>query len=159
MLVVHRAFLPIKHLLVLFLQQHYIFKNAYDLGWASYSTYIPQFCGLKGVYQLQWLSFKLAHYFGQLNRNLGVVRAPDPHEIINHIQEQCQWEPNLMKTFVSHYNLWAFLGLHTWTPFVEESTPSLGHTLVGSVVSGVTLPSNAEGEQFQASPHACRKGH
>ncbi len=78
------------------LHQHYGFMNAYDPGWATYSTYVPQFCGLKGVYQLQWLSLRLTRYFSQLDHNsgdvrnnFGNVRAPDPHVIIDYIQEQC----------------------------------------------------------------------
>ncbi len=92
--------------------------SAYDPGWVTYATYVPQFRMLKGVYHLQWLSLKLTRYFGQLDRNLGDVRAPDPHEIIDYIQEQRQWEPNVTETFVSRYNLRAFLGLHTKTPSV-----------------------------------------
>ncbi len=120
MLAVYRAILPVEHPLVLFLQQHYGFMSAYDPGWATYATYVPRFRGLKGVYHLQWLSLKLTRYFGQLDRNLGDVRAPDPHEIINYIQEQRQREPNLTETFVSRYNLRAFLGMHTKTPSARD---------------------------------------
>ena len=55
--------------------------NAYNPGWATYSTYVPQFRGLKGVYHLQWLSLKLTKYFSQIDRNLGDVRPPDPHKM------------------------------------------------------------------------------
>jgi hypothetical protein len=157
MLAVYQAILPVEHPLVLFLQQHYGFMNAYDPCWASYSTYVPQFRGLKGVYHLQWLSLKLTRYFGQIDQNLGAVRAPDPHKIIDHIQEQHQWEPNLTETFVSRYNLRAFLGLHTRSPFVREPSPLLGHTSAGSTVSSLMLPSTG-GNSEKPPPAASGKG-
>ncbi len=91
----------------------------------AYSTYVPQFHGLKGVYHLQWLSLKTTHYFSQLDQNLGDVRAPDPHKIIDYIQEQRQWEPNLTESFASCYDLRAFSGLHTRLPPMGPS-PRLG---------------------------------
>ncbi len=90
MLAVYCLILPGGHPLVSFLQRHYGFMKAYDPGWATYPTYVPQFHGLKGVYHLQWLSLKLTHYFGQLNCNMADVQAPDPYEIIDYIQEQRQ---------------------------------------------------------------------
>ncbi|KAL3816142.1 hypothetical protein ACHAXA_001629 [Cyclostephanos tholiformis] len=143
MLAVYRALLPEGHRLISFLQQHHSLMNAYDPGWATYPTYIPQLRGLKGVYHLQWLSLKLTRYFGQLDRNMANVRAPDPHEIIDHIQEQRQWEPNLTETFASRYNLRALLGVHTRALPSIGSLPSLGatSTTTGSTISGVTFPS------------------
>ncbi|KAL3826648.1 hypothetical protein ACHAXA_009089 [Cyclostephanos tholiformis] len=88
MLAVYRMILPKGHRLITFLQQHHNLMNAYDPGWAMYPTYNPQLRGLKGVYHLQWLSLKLTRYFGQLDCNMVEVRAPDPHKIIDHIQEQ-----------------------------------------------------------------------
>jgi hypothetical protein len=113
MLAVYRAILSEGHRLVSFLQQHHSLMNVYDPGWTTYPTYIPQLRGLKGVYHLQWLSLKLTRYFGQLDRNMAEVRVPDPHEIIDHIQKQRQWEPNLTETFASRNNLCALLGVHT----------------------------------------------
>jgi len=78
MLAVYRLILPGGHPLVSFLRQHYGFIKAYDPGWATYPTYVPQFRGLKGVYHLQWLSLKLTRYFGQLDCNMADVQAPDP---------------------------------------------------------------------------------
>jgi hypothetical protein len=145
MLAVYRAVLPEGHRLVGFLQQHHSLMNAYDPGWAAYPTYIPQLRGLKGVYHLQWLSLKLTRYFGQLDRNMAEVRVPDPHEIVDHIQEQRQWEPNLTETFASRYNLRALLGLHTRGTSLGGSLPSLGatSTSTGSTISSVTFPSPA----------------
>jgi hypothetical protein len=91
------------------------------------------------VYHLQWLSLKLTKYSGQLDRNLGDVRPPDPHEIINCIQEQKQWVPNLTETFRSRYNLRAFLGLHARA--FPASLPSVESTSASSTVSGLTPPS------------------
>ena len=109
----------------------------------TYPTYIPQLRGLKGVYHLQWLSLKLTRYFGQLDRNMAEVQVPDPHEIINHIQEQRQWEPNLTETFATRYNLRALLGVHTRVLPSIGSLQSLGatSTMTGSTISGVTFPS------------------
>lgn len=138
MLAIYRTFLPGEHPLVTFLQQHYGFMKAYDPGWSTYCTYVPQFRGLKGVYHLQWLSLKLTRYFGQLDCNVGDARLPDPHEIIDCIQEQRQWEPNLTETFTARYNLRAFLGLHSGlTKPSAVSTPSVAST-IGSSVSSLT---------------------
>ncbi|KAL3817629.1 hypothetical protein ACHAXA_011717 [Cyclostephanos tholiformis] len=143
MLAVYRAILPEGHRLVSFLQQHHSLMNAYDPGWMTYPTYIPQLRGLKGVYHLQWLSLKLTRYFGQLDRNMAEVQVPDAHEIINHIQEQRQWEPNLTETFATRYNLRALLGVHTRVLPSIGSLQSLGatSTMTGSTISGVTFPS------------------
>ena len=143
MLAVSRAILPKGHQLVSFLQQHHSLMNAYDPGWATYPTHSPQLRGLKGVYHLQWLSLKLTRYFGQLDCNIAEVQVPDPHKIIDHIQEQRQWEPNLTETFASRYNLRALLGVHTrGTPLVG-SIPSLSatSTTAGLTITSVTFPS------------------
>jgi hypothetical protein len=116
MLGVFRAVLPHKHPLVSFLKEHYGYMKAYDPGWTTYPTHVAALRGLKGVYHLQWLSLKITKYFTQVDRNVGDLRCPDPHKIINFIQEQWQWEPNLTKTFTNRYNLQAFLGLYTHTP-------------------------------------------
>jgi hypothetical protein len=63
----------------------------------------------------------------------------------------------LTKTFVSRYNLRAFLGLHTKTPSVRETTPSLGNTLAGSTISGLTHPSIGDGSA-KPPPVAAGKG-
>ncbi|KAL3808781.1 hypothetical protein ACHAXA_011404 [Cyclostephanos tholiformis] len=156
MLAVYRALLPEGHRLISFLQQHHSLMNAYDPGWATYPTYIPHLRGLKGVYHLQWLSLKLTRYFGQLDRNMANVQVPDPHEIIDHIQEQRQWEPNLTETFASRYNLRALLGVHTRALPSIGSLPSLGatSTTTGSTISGVTFPSQPTSTSNDAGPTA-----
>ncbi len=147
MLAVYRSFLPRGHLLVSFLQQHYGFMKAYDPGWATYPTYVPRFRGLKGVYHLKWLSLKLTRYFGQLDCNMADVQAPDPHEIIDYIQEQRQWEPNLTKTFASRYNLQALLEVHSRAAVLRGFIPilSVASLTSGSTMSGVTLPTTVGG--------------
>ncbi len=144
-LAVFRAVLPHGHPLVSFLRKHYSFMKAYDPGWAMYLTHVHALCGLKGIYHLQWLSLKIMKYFLQLDQNIGDTRCPDPHEIIDLIQEQRQWEPNLTKTFTTHYNLHAFLGLHMHMPSIKSLVPSIGSTLAGSSVSGLTLPMSMGG--------------
>ncbi len=123
--------------------------KAYDLRWTTYPTHVLALQGLKGVYHLQWLSLKITKYFTQVDRNMGDVRCPDPHEIIDFIQEQRQWEPNLTKTFTNRYNLRAFLGLHTHTPSLQASTvntpPSVRGTSLGHSVSGLTAPTSVTG--------------
>jgi hypothetical protein len=145
MLAVFRAVLPHGHPLVSFLRKHYGFTKAYNPGWATYLMHVPALCGLKGVYHLQWLLLKITKYFLQLDQNIGDTRCPDPHEIIDLIQEQQQWEPNLTKTFTARCNLRTFLGLHTHTPSIKSLVPSIGSTLVGSSVNGLTLPTSMGG--------------
>jgi hypothetical protein len=149
MLAVFHAVLPHQHPLVSFLKEHYGYTKAYDPGWTTYPTHVAALWGLKGVYHLQWLSLKITKYFTQVNRNVGDVRCPDPHKIINFIQEQQQWEPNLTKTFTNRYNLRAFLGLHTHTPSLQASTvntpQSVGGTSLGPSVSGLTAPTSVTG--------------
>jgi hypothetical protein len=108
MLAVYCAILPKGHPLVSFLLQHYGYMHAYDPRWTTYSTHIPHCHGLKGVFHFQWLSLKLTQCFSQLDHNIDAVRMPNPHEIIDYIQKQCQWEPNLTNTFISRYNLHSF---------------------------------------------------
>jgi hypothetical protein len=119
--------------------------KAYDPGWVTYSTHVPALCGLKGVYHLQWLLLKIMKYFLQLDRNIGNTRCPDPHEIFDLIQEQRQWEPNLTESFTARYNLHAFLGLHMHMPSIQSLVPSVGGTLAGLSVSGLTLPMSMGG--------------
>jgi hypothetical protein len=159
MLAVYRSILPGGHPLVSFLQQHYGFMKAYDPGWATYPTFVPQFRGLKGVYHLQWLSLKLTRYFGQTDRNMADVRAPDPHEIIDHIQEQRQWEPNLTETFASRYNLRALLGVHSRTTASQGPIPilSAASSTAGSTMSGVTLPTTMMGGPSSSAPTAKKR--
>ncbi len=149
MLVVFCAVLPHEHPLVSFLKEHYGYMKAYDPGWTTYPTHVAALRGLKGVYHLQWLSLEITKYFTQVDRNVGEVRCPDPHKIINFIQEQRQWELNLTETFTNRYNLQVFLGLHTHTPSLRASTvnipPSVGGTSSGSSVSGLTAPTSIMG--------------
>ena len=88
---------------------------------------------LKDIFHLQWLSLRLTQYFNQHDQNLPAVFPPEPHKIIECIiLEQIQWEPNLTDVFMSHYNLRAFMGLHT-------TTMTVGSTLSGaSAVSCLT---------------------
>jgi hypothetical protein len=90
MLAVCRAVLPPAHLLVAFLHNHYAFMKASNPGWVTYSTHVPALRGLKGVYHLQWLSLKIMKFLSQIDHNLGKACCPDPHKIINLIQEQRQ---------------------------------------------------------------------
>ena len=104
------------------------------------------------MYHLQWLSLKLTRYFGQLDRGIRDARLPDPHEIIDCIQDQRQWEPNLTETFISRYNLRAFLGIHARAPpSVGGLPPSVAPT-VGSSVSSLTTastpPTTATGKRI-----------
>jgi hypothetical protein len=140
MLAVFCAVLPHGHPLISFLHEDYGFMKAYDPGWATYSTHVPSLHGLKGVYHLQWLLLKIMKYFLQLDRNIGDARCLDPHKIIDLIQEQRQWEPNLTETFTACYNLCAFLGLHMHTPSNKSLVPFVGGTLAGLSFSGLTLP-------------------
>ncbi len=141
MLDVFCAILPLKHPLLLFLKEHYGYMKAFDLGWTTYSTHVPALRGLKGVYHVQWLSLNITKYFSQVDSNVGKACCPDPHKIINYIQEQCQWEPNLTETFTNWYNLRAFLGMHVHTPSDRAaSAPSMVGTFAGTSVSGLTVP-------------------
>ena len=63
--------------------------KAYDPSWTTYVTYVPTLCGLTRIYHLQWLSLRLSNYFCMLDRNVSHVTCPDPHKIIDKIQEQC----------------------------------------------------------------------
>ncbi len=69
----------------------------------------------------------------------------DPHKIIDLIQEQWQWEPNLTETFTTCYNLRTFLGLHMHTPSIKSLVPSVGSMLAGLSGSGLTLPTSMGG--------------
>jgi hypothetical protein len=103
------------------------------------------------------MSLKITKYFLQLEQNIGHARCPDPHEIIDLIQEQRQREPNLTKTFTTRYNLRAFLGLHTHMPSIKSLVSSIGGTLAGLSVSGLTLPTSMGGAE-KAGATAAGKG-
>jgi len=92
---VYRAILPVHHPLLAFLNTHYEVMWAFDPGWQNYATHVPALRSLKGVYHLQWLSLKLSKYFTNLDLGTLHVAIPDPREIVEKIQEQEQWEPNL----------------------------------------------------------------
>jgi uncharacterized low-complexity protein len=102
---------------------------------------------------------KLTRYFGQTDRNMADVRAPDPHEIIDHIQEQRQWEPNLTETFASRYNLRALLGVHSCTTASQGPIPilSAASSTAGSTMSGVTLPTTMTGGPSSSAPTAKKR--
>ena len=135
-----RAVLPVAHPITQFLGQHYNAMRAFDPGWQTYSTPLPEFRVLKGVFHLQWLSLRLSKYFMQHDQNLPVVFAPDPSAIIDSILEQKQWEPNLTDVFMSRYNLQAFVAVHTRGPATVATASTMGST-TPSIVSGLTTPS------------------
>jgi hypothetical protein len=146
MLAVFCVVLPHRHPLVSFLCKHYSFMKAFNPGWVMYSTHVPALCGLKGVYHLQQLSIKITKYFLQLDRNIGNPRCPDPHEIIDLIQEQRQWEPNLTKTFTAHYNLRAFFGV-THAHALHQIFGPLRWRHFGGFVSQWPHPSHVHGRR------------
>lgn len=141
---VFRALLPPDHPLLSFMAAHHAAMKAYDPGWTTYATYVPALRGLKGVYHLQWLSLRLTNYFRMLDRNVPNVACPDPHEIIDRIQEQRQWEPILTETFILRYNVRSFLALHAFGAGggSRPPLPSLAGSSA-SVSSGLTAPSLA----------------
>ena len=132
-----RAVLPVAHPVTQFLGQHYNVMRAFDPGWQTYATPLPEFRALKGVFHLQWLSLRLTKYFLQHDQNLPLVFAPDPNAIIDSILEQKQWEPNLTDVFMSRYNLQSFVTIHNRGPFSISSAPTLGST-TASPISGLT---------------------
>ena len=111
---VFRALLPSHHPLLSFIASHHAAMKAYDPGWTTYTTYVPALRGLKGIYHLQWLLLRLTRYFSMLDCNVPNVTCPDPHELIDRIQEQRQWEPNLTETFLPRYNVRSFLSVHAF---------------------------------------------
>jgi hypothetical protein len=132
---VYRAVLPVGHPLTNFLGSHHDIMRAFDPGWQNYATHAPELRSLKGVFHLQWLSLKLTKYFTQLDHNFNVVTCPDPTAIVDAIEDQRQWEPNLTDVFASRYDLRAFMMVHS------RGTPSVVTASTMSTTSG--LPSSA----------------
>lgn len=152
---VYRAVLPVGHPLTNFLGQHYDVMRAFDPNWQNYATHVPELRSLKGVFHLQWLSLKLTKYFTQHDHNFVVVTCPDPTAIVDSIQEQRQWEPNLTDVFASRYDVQAFIGVHSRgrgaPSVVTASTVGLTSS-ASSVVSGLTAtPSAAPSMSGQAA--------
>jgi hypothetical protein len=136
---VYRAVLPVGHPLTNFLGQHYDVMRAFDPSWHNYATHVPELRGLKGVFHLQWLSLKLTKYFTQHDHNFNVITCPDPTAIVDSIQEQRQWEPNLTDVFVSRYNVQAFINVHSrGTPSIVTASTAGLTSSASSVVSGLT---------------------
>ena len=109
---------------------------------------------------MQWLSLKLTKYFTQLDYNFVVVTCPDPTAIVDSIQEQRQWEPNLTDGFASPYNVQAFLGVHSRrAPSVVTASTAGLTSSASSVVSGVTAtPSAAPSTSGQTVGHRSSGG-
>ncbi len=82
-------------------------------GWAHHETSDPLLSPLKGVYHLQWLSLRLMEYFKSLDRTERPIPCPNPLDIVNKIQIQEKWEPNLCATFWDHYGLRSFVRFHS----------------------------------------------
>ena len=139
---VYRAVLPVGHPLTNFLGLHYEAMRAFDPGWQNYATHIPELRSLKGVFHLQWLSLKLTKYFTQIDHNFAGVSCPDPSAVIDSIEEQRQWEPNLTDVFISRYNVSAFLAVHGRgiTPSVITAPTSGLSSSASSVVSLMSQP-------------------
>ena len=102
------------------------------------------------MFHLQWVSLKLTKFFTQHNRHVPLVPAPDPNEIVECIQEQRQWEPNLTPAFTDRYNLRAFLQLHSRQGQLAGSVRTAMTTATtatpsgaASVMSGITAPTAA----------------
>ena len=140
---VYRAVLPVGHPLTNFLGLHYDVMQSFDPNWQNYATYVPELRSLKGVFHLQWLSLKLSKYFTRLDQN-SPVPTPDPNAIVDSIQEQRQWEPNLTDVFASRYDVPAFMGIHgRGAPSVINASTSGLPSSAASVVSGMSQPTGA----------------
>ncbi len=107
------AVLPIGHPITSFLAEHYRVMKAFDPGWAHHETSNPLLSPLKGVYHLQWLSLHLTQYFKSLDCTEGHILCPNPLDIVNKIQIQEKWEPNLSATFWDRYGLRSFVCFHS----------------------------------------------
>ncbi len=94
-----RAILPVGHPVTSFHAEHYQVMKAFNLGWAHHETSNPLLSPLKGVLHLQWLSLRLTQYFKSLDRTVGPVPCPDPLDIVNKVQIEEKWEPNLSLMF------------------------------------------------------------
>jgi hypothetical protein len=101
--------LPIGHPITSFLAEHYQVMTAFDPGWAHHKTSNPLLSPLKGVYHLQWLSLHLTQYFKSLDCTEGLVPCPNPLDIVNKVQIQEEWEPNLSSTFWDRYGIHSLL--------------------------------------------------
>ncbi len=77
-----------------------------------HKTSNPLLSPLKGAYHLQWLSLHLTQYFKSLDRTEGPIPCPSPLDIVNKIQIQEEWEPNLSTTFWDWYGLCSFVHFH-----------------------------------------------
>ena len=143
---VYRAVLPVGHPLTAFIGNHYDIMKAFDPGWTHYATHIPALRALKGVFHLQWLSLRLTKYFTQHDRGLPTVTLPDPNELVDCIQSQTQWEPNLTPAFADRYNLRAFLGLHAATspasvvPSLVSASTMTGASSLSQGTTGSSAP-------------------
>jgi hypothetical protein len=136
---VYWAVLPIGHPLTNFLGQHYNLMRAFDPDWQNHATHFPELCSLKGVFHLQWISLKLTKYFSQHDHNFAVVTCLDPTAIMDPIQEQSQWEPNLMDVFARQYNIQAFMMVHGRGSASTGTTPTASlSSSAGSIVSSLT---------------------
>jgi hypothetical protein len=87
--------------------------KAFDPGWAHHDTSNPLLSPLKGVYHLQWRSLHLTQYFKSLDCTEGPIPCPNPLDIVNKIQIQEKWEPNLSATFWDRYGLCSFIRFHS----------------------------------------------
>jgi hypothetical protein len=110
------AILPIDHPITSFLAEHYQVMKAFNPGWAHHETSNPLLSPLKGVYHLQWLSLCLTQYFKSLDCMEGPVPCPDPLDIVNKVQIQEKWEPNLSSTFWDRYGIRSFVHFHSGSP-------------------------------------------
>ena len=108
--------------------------KAFDPGWAHHETSNPLLRPLKGVLHLQWLSLRLTQYFKSLDRTVGPVPCPDPLDIVNKVQIQEKWEPNLSTTFYDRYGLRSFLRFHSG--FKDDGTAA---TDMSSLSGGTSL--------------------
>lgn len=135
-----RAVLPVAHSITRFLGQHYNVMRSFDPGWQTYTTPLPEYRSLKGVFHLQWLSLWLTKHFMQHDQNLPVVFAPNPIAIVDSILEQKQLEPNLMDVFMSCYNLQSFLALHRRGTASSVTASMMGSTTASTVSNPGNLP-------------------
>jgi hypothetical protein len=90
--------------------------KAFNPGWAHHETSNPLLSPLKGVYHLQWLSLRLTQNFKSLDRTEGPVPCPDSLDIVNKVQIQKKWEPNLSSTFWDRYGIRFFVRFHSSSP-------------------------------------------
>jgi hypothetical protein len=139
------AVLPIGHPITSFLAEHYQVMKAFNPGWAHHETSNPLLSPLKGVYHLQWLSLHLMQSFKPLDHTDGPVPRPDPMDIVNKVQIQEKWEPNLSLTFWDRYGLRSFVRFHTAATdmsFLSGGT-SLGTGALGGPPTGGFGETNA----------------